>query len=308
MHWKDWDNKMKRKRLIKYLYKVVIALLLFTPPLSAKEAGKTTANFLLLPQSVKAIGMGDAGVATPLGASSIFYNPALLALPKEGVRTSFMYSSYIVDTSFGNAALSYSTPSFTVGAGFLYLRHAKIQGYDASANPIGMYEAEDLCAAISFSKELFEAFLIGASAKWVQSKIEKERAGALCFDIGALFCTPFLDIGVALQHQGDALKFMKEESPLPAIIRCGVSTNISKNFTISVDTIFPKHGERSIFAGGELSLGNIALRAGYKDTSEFEKHISLGVGFWSKRWKMDVAFSPTEELGNIYYISFTLRK
>jgi hypothetical protein len=219
-----------------------------------------------------------------------------------------MYSSYIVDTSFGNAALSYSTPSFTLGAGILYLQHAKIQGYDASANPIGEYGAEDLCAAVSFSKELFEALLIGASAKWVQSKIEKESAKTVCFDIGALFCTPFLDVGVALQHQGGGLKFIQEENPLPSVVRCGVCTNISKNFMIVADASFPKYGKRSICAGAEVCFANIALRAGYKDTSELEKQFSLGAGLWSKRWMLDIAFSPTEELGNTYYISLSLRK
>jgi hypothetical protein len=252
------------------------------------------------------MGMGGAGVAVPLGPSSIFYNPALLALSKEGVRTSFMYSSYIVDTSFGNAALSYSTPSFTLGAGILYLQHAKIQGYDASANPIGEYGAEDLCAVVSFSKELSEALLFGASAKWVQSQIEKESAKTLCFDVGALFCTPFLEVGVVLQHQGSGLRFIEEESPLPSLIRCGVCTNISKNFMIVADALFPKYGKRSICAGAELSLKNVSVRAGYKDTSELEKGICLGAGLWSARWGLDIAFSPTEELGNTYYISLLL--
>jgi hypothetical protein len=53
-------------------------------------------------------------------------------------------------------------------------------------------------------------------------------------------------------------------------------------------------------------LGNIALRVGYKDTSELEKRISLGAGLYSKRWGMDIAFSLIEELGNTYYISLNL--
>jgi hypothetical protein len=219
---------------MKHLYKIIgIGFLFFASSLSAKEAGEATATFLLLPQSARALGMGGAGTAIPLGSSSIFYNPACLALPKKGMQASFMYSSYIVDTSFGNAAFSYSTPSFTVGVGVLYLQHAKIQGYDEDANPIGEYGAEDICAAVSLSKELFEALLVGASAKWVQSKIEKESAKTVCFDVGALFCTPFLDVGVALQHQGGGLKFIKEESPLPSLIRCGVCANVSKNLMVS---------------------------------------------------------------------------
>jgi hypothetical protein len=207
---------------------------------------------LLLPQSARTVGAGDAGVAYPVGASSLFYNPASLAT-SEGVCASFMYSSYIVDTSFQNAALSYPTPFGTVGAGFIYLGHRKIKGYDEAANPLGTYTATDLCTILlSLAKEVLGDLCLGASIKWIKSRIEEESAQGFCFDVGALLCTPICNLGVVFQNQGGGIKFIEEESPLPSLIRCGVSANLTKHFMIMANVVFPKYGKRSIFAGAEL--------------------------------------------------------
>jgi hypothetical protein len=146
--------------MIKYLWIIVSLLLLFAHPLWAKKEGEATTTFLLLPPSARTVGVGGAGVAAPLGASSIFYNPASLAT-SEGVHATFMYSSYIVDTSFGNAALSYPTPFATIGAGFIYLGHGKIQGYDEAANPLGTYTAQDMCAVLSLAKNSKKGSALG---------------------------------------------------------------------------------------------------------------------------------------------------
>jgi hypothetical protein len=122
-----------------------------------------------------------------------------------------MYSSYIVDTSFGNVALSYSTPFATVGAGILYLEHKEIQGYDEGANAKGSYKAEDLCAIFSLSKEIVEDLSIGASAKYIQSKIEEESAQGFCFNAGALFCTPYARVGIVFAKSRRGSYICKEE-------------------------------------------------------------------------------------------------
>jgi hypothetical protein len=163
-----------------------------------------------------------------------------------------------------------------------------------------------VCSTL-FSKKLKKRLCLGASIKWIESKIEEEGADTFCFDVGARFDTPHLSFGVVLQNQGNGLKFIEEKSSLPSLIRCGVGTYLTKNFMIMADVVFPRYGKRNIFAGGELFLKNISLRAGYKDASELEKGICLGTGLFSKRWALDIGFSPTEELGNTYYISFSLR-
>jgi hypothetical protein len=109
-----------------------------------------------------------------------------------------------------------------------------------------------------------------------------------------------------LQNQGKGLVFIKEESPLPTLIRCGVHAKLSKNLTLSADALFPKHGKRSICAGATISFRGLSFRAGYKETSDLEKDFCFGAGVQSKVWALDVALSPTTGLGNTYYVSFSL--
>lgn len=91
-------------------------LLLAKPALSGPEAGRE--NLFLLGVDARALGMGGAYVSVTDGASSVYWNPAGLALLDKG-EASLMHVSLWENTIYDFAALAYPTldfGSFAIGA------------------------------------------------------------------------------------------------------------------------------------------------------------------------------------------------
>src|SRR6185437_12221378 len=70
----------------------------------ASGPGTTAADILNIGVGARAIGMGEAYVAQADDASSMYWNPAGLALMEER-QASFMYSQMVQDLTYSNGAI-----------------------------------------------------------------------------------------------------------------------------------------------------------------------------------------------------------
>src|SRR3989338_6448443 len=96
-------NKMNDKIVVRLLGVAALALVLPLSRLHAafnnNAAGTRSGQFLKLPVSAKAIGMGEAATAVADDANAIFYNVAGLArLDKKSGE--YMFSKYVEETNY----------------------------------------------------------------------------------------------------------------------------------------------------------------------------------------------------------------
>src|SRR5882672_2774589 len=130
-------NQMKR-----YLAcTAVVGMLIQGPsPIWAAGPGTTSADILKIGVGARAIGMGEAYVAQADDVSSLYWNPAGLALMQER-QASFMYDQMYQDMKFQNANIGIPLENGAIGGSLSYLSYGDIPGYDQTGNSIGNQKA-----------------------------------------------------------------------------------------------------------------------------------------------------------------------
>src|SRR5690242_3299611 len=102
------------------------ALLLHSVGLGwASGPGTTGADFLKIGLGARAMGMGEAYVAQADDVSSLYWNPAGLALMQER-QASFMYDQMYKDLKFQNANLGIPLENGAIGGSLSYLSYGSI--------------------------------------------------------------------------------------------------------------------------------------------------------------------------------------
>src|SRR5882672_5499886 len=132
-------NQMKR-----YLACTAVVGMLIQGPRLIYPAGPgtTSADILKVGVGARAIGMGEAYTAQADDVSSLYWNPAGLALMQER-QASFMYDQMYQGLSFQNANVGIPLENGAIGGSLSYLSYGDIPGYanDAAGTPIGNQSA-----------------------------------------------------------------------------------------------------------------------------------------------------------------------
>src|SRR5579864_762104 len=170
------------KRLLTYT--VVVGLLLPTQRgLWASGPGTTAADILKIGVGARAIGMGEAYVAQADDVSSLYWNPAGLALMQER-QASFMYDQMYQDLKFQNANIGIPLENGAIGGSLSYLSYGDIQGFDQNGVMTGNQTAYSGVATLG-AAWLGNQWSAGANVKGIQEKLADEKTTAAAFDLGA---------------------------------------------------------------------------------------------------------------------------
>src|ERR1700687_793931 len=102
----------------------------------ASGPGTTAADILKIGVGARAIGMGEAYVAQADDVSSLYWNPAGLALMQER-QASFMYDQMYQDLKFQNANIGIPLENGAIGGSLSYLSYGDIQGFDQNGAATG---------------------------------------------------------------------------------------------------------------------------------------------------------------------------
>src|ERR1700733_1844251 len=95
----------------------------------ASGPGTTAADILNIGVGARAIGMGEAYVAQADDVSSLYWNPAGLALMQER-QASFSYDQMYQDLKYQNASIGIPLENGAIGGSLSYLGYGDIQGFD----------------------------------------------------------------------------------------------------------------------------------------------------------------------------------
>ena len=297
------------------------ALTALRPP--AAE-GAETAAFLKISPGARPIAMGEAFTAVADDLNALAWNPAGLA--QMGRReTAFMHAELFADTRYDFLGYAHPLPGplrGTAALGLARLSQGDLEGRDESRRPTGSFTASDTAFQLALGSRLGSGPMLGASIKYLQSKIGGAQAEGLSLDLGVL--KPFrlseapVSVGLSVLNLGPGLRFAERSDDLPLTVSLGAGLGILSSMRLAADYRHrPRSGASQFGLGTEYSLlPALTLRAGY--AARLEKvpaasgagaFMGMGMGFGLRlgRAALDYSFTPAGELGHAQRLSLSTR-
>lgn len=315
----------------------ILLAALFLPPSAAwarNAVGITSANFLKLGVSPRAVAMGEAFTAVSDDVNALYYNPAGLGT-LERQELTLMYNRFVNDVTQQWGAYALPTKRFgTLALGFNMLRVEPFQAFTNNDVAIGTVDASDIAAVVGYGKEVgnLKRVSLGMSAKYISSKLASYRTSAVAFDAGALarygrqgvYETQWR-LGGGVRNMGPSMKFIDEGFPLPQSAHIGVARMAPLphpfediRYILSTEAAWPNDGLPYFNTGLEVRLvRELAIRVGYRTNQKAGLGVSAGLGFtslnkgftvaWFPEISMDYAFVSMGGLAQAHRLSFSIR-
>jgi hypothetical protein len=277
-----------------------------------EDAGTRGAQILKISVGAKAVGMGESYVAAADDVYASYWNPAGL-IHVESNQLGFMHNEWFEDIRY--EFLGYVHPIGDLGtlAGSVsYVSMGELDKTDEDGNSEGQFHPYDILLGLSFGKRLNDSISIGVNAKFLQEKIDEEKAQAFALDLGGLYFVPGsgLILGLNVQHLGSKMKFIEESFSLPLNVKVGAAYRlIDGALTFATDVNQPTDGDMNMGMGVEYKImGVLNLRSGYRYTVGGNdlgtaSGLRAGIGIEFRDYKLDYAFVPYGELGQAHRIS-----
>ncbi len=311
------------------LYKIIlnlgiIALLLILlsgQSTAGNRSGTTSATFLKIPTSARAVGIGGAQVAVANGVSSIPFNPAgMMTVTNYGV--GFTYTSWFADIQHSFVGVVKNFPGIgAVGMSITMLTTGDIVE-TTPLFPEGTgrnFRASDYAFSLAYARQVTDQFRVGINAKYIKSYLfnTEVSASTFAFDIGTLYDIAILrsHIGVSLNNIGKDIQYLEEQSSIPTALRFGVLVDVLKEANHQVITTLQisrlNDAEEQYNLGAEYVFNNmVALRGGYKfayDQEDFTGGLGLTMGTFGVDGTLDLAYNNFKYLPGTYSMTFELQ-
>jgi long-subunit fatty acid transport protein len=290
----------------------------------AKGPGTTSANFLKIGVGPRPVAMGEsfAGLADDINA--IAYNPAGLATLSRS-EASFMHNEFFEGVK--QEWLAYAHPSSlgTFAAGLNTVSVSEFDGFDNTGAAAGKVSSSDLSFTAAYAKDLKSLELpvnLGASVKYLSSRLDSERASAVALDLGGTYnVDESLRLGASVLNMGSKMKYMQESFALPLMGKLGASKKLplgKMGLIVAADGTFSNDRSPTGSLGVEFSpLSMLALRVGYRNNQDAGAGVSAGVGFkmlqgagtpeWLPELGLDYAFVDFGALEQTHRFSLSMR-
>jgi hypothetical protein len=301
-----------------------------------KDAASSAGQFLRLGADARSEAMAEAVHAECTDANAVYWNPAGLASLQYRHAT-ITHGSYYQNVFYDYASYAQPLPSIlgsssrerelrssqlgAVGASLIYLNAGPISEVDNTGNPTGgNFTPQDAAFMIGWGLPLTENFDIGASGKFISSKIQ-DSAETGAFDLGArlhflIFEMPYT-MSAGVQNLGGRLRYLQERNILPTTLTFGNSLHPTKNSVISFDMVAPRDGDPYPAIGGEYRIPfdpgmAFALRVGYTHRTVTNDlggatSLSAGAGASFSRFSVDYAWMPYGTLGDTHRFTLSYR-
>jgi hypothetical protein len=321
---------------------VIIITLLWAIQLIAQNPnlGTSGAQFLKIPISARAAGMGGAYVGICHDATSVFWNPAGIAQAKNH-SAHFSHTKWF-DTFNVNAA-SYIYNAGALGAfaaSMVSLGMAEMEvTTEFAPNGNGrFFDAMDLALGVSYARNLTDRFRVGLTARYIQQRIWNETATGISFDVGTQYQLDFkhLTLAMSMTNFGPDMKFdgpdlkvtyddhpnfpnrlvptrlETETYPLPLNFEFGIAMDIfTTQFAravVAIDAVHPNDNRERVHFGTEVSFyDRLFFRGGYKLNHDDEQY-NLGCGITAFvsgiLLGVDYAYSVYDILPDVHRVSF----
>lgn len=267
---------------------------------TVSNRGTTAGEFLMIPVGARATAMGNAVTAQVDDMTSVYWNPAGLALMTQG-GVAFESAKWLnaINFNYGAAAMPLAGGTFGVGITSLRTPEMEVRTVEEQDGTGETFAASSMALSFAYARKLTDRFAIGGTAKIITERIWHSAASGVAIDIGTTFVTPFKGVrlgasisnfGTKMQMNGDDLLITTDIDPnangnnesqrgnlrtdrfgLPLVMRIGLAGEVLKTkqarMTLAVDALSPNNSEQFVNIGTEIGLlGDLVmLRAGYNE-------------------------------------------
>lgn len=272
--------------------------------------------FLNMPPGARAIGQGDATVAdTLLGTEAMWWNPALLArLPKREIAVHNTQSLAFDANTIALAVPSKVLGTLAVSGTIVDFGSVPQTGPDPESPSGGTLGVYNYILAASYASPMGKRFNAGVTYKFIMLRNPcsgycgptwtDRKASTSAVDLGVQYLTPTklpVSLGLAIRNIGPDMqvKDAAQADPLPRLVQVGARVQVPlaalerNNASLELATDFfstNSMGEAVVGAGVTLGYRQIAfLQGGYKTGSDLTAGPSIGVGFRSGGFGLDIA-------------------
>ncbi len=299
---------------------IIILLIVLTVPLflSAEifpKVGTAGLQFLKLGVDARAIGMGKAYTSVTNDISSVYWNPAGLALTQKN-QILFSHTEWVADIQhefFATSRLT-SLGTFAVSVSLLHMDYMDITT-EENFGPTGeTFTCYDMAAGITYSNAFTDKFSFGITAKYLREALYEYSVDGMSIDFGSLYNTGWrnLTVGMALTNFGPDLQYEidkdndgeYDEDPFDLIDNDGdgaidedrpeIPFKIPMNFSLGLSADLYQYENHSFIGafqldscvdrvetyslGFEYKISSFSLRSGYQFQYD-EAGFSAGLGW-----------------------------
>lgn len=287
-------------------------LFLFSFPLSARQSGL---NLLEIGATPTDLARSEASVATPNGAASLYYNPALLVMSSNS-SISLGYTSWIAESNNIFGGINLRKGNRAIAFAFYTSGVSGLEQRDQPGESNGDFSIQYLSISGAYSHD-FDYFTAGISGHYLNEEIFPYRATGYAVNLG-LASSLYNDrvrIGASLLNLGEMDDLNQVPTELPSSFTFGVSADIiefthQKNqdlpilVSLMADYVIPTEDsklntnneynpkENYLNLGLALEIAKvIQISTGYK-TGNNTRPISFGVGFLTDKVDFNYALVP----------------
>jgi hypothetical protein len=305
---------MVRKTALAIVIAIALAPLTVTGE-PHSEAGTAGLAFLKLGVGARAVGMGEAFVATGEDASALYWNPAGISRLQGGHMT-LMHAEWFQDVRLEYVGAAWGRGSDAFGLSFTFNTAGEIERrVNPTQQPLGTFDAHDMAVGLSYARLLGQRLHLGGSFKILYEKIHLDDGWGWGLDAGLLYQPPLEDltVGASVLSLGPQMKLRQEKFDLPTAYKFGMSYHPALlsfqggDVLLAADLSKPVDNRLRIHWGAELRLRDLlALRTGYQMGYD-EKGVSAGLGLKQGRFRIDYAIVPySSDLGETHRISLEI--
>lgn len=294
-----------------------------------KKLAQTGFQFLSVNSDARAEAMAGAFTAFSGNSSTLFYNPAGLALTNKQYDLSLSRMEWIAGITYNSASFSFRPGQGEWGVFGLSILNIDygddIHGTQLSAIygdfvETGLLDAGALSIGLAYGRSLTDKFAIGGQVKYVTQHlgksyipgegVKKNLANAIAFDFGTHFATGFesLIVAVSIRNFSEEIRFEKENFQLPLTFSIGLGIDLlnfykeyNKEHTLNtyLDLVHPRSYPEFISIATEYGFRDqVFLRVGYK-TEQSLYGLTYGFGLKMFDVVVDYANAPFDNFDNV---------
>lgn len=309
---------------------LIMTVLIVTPASALEKVGTTSLQVLKIVQGVRGIAMGNATAATTRDAEAVWSNPGALTEIK-GRQAIFSQINMPADVHLNSVVLAKNwgdVQAVALHAVNLFTNDMKVRTWERPQGTGEYFNAWDLVAGGSYARKLTDRFSLGATVRYLHSRLEEETYDGVALDLGTLYKTGLrsMRLGMSIQNLGPDVKYSGtfldyrnriqndnvlveqeyEGANLPTMFRLGAAFDAFELFglkknpdygaQLSVEMNHPNDNSERLNVGAEGSYRNLLfLRLGGKFAYD-EESIAAGFGllipvFDAYKVKFDYAYS-----------------
>jgi len=288
---------------------------------AGNRSGTVSGQFLKLPLSARAVGMGGAQVALAEGVASIGFNPAgMLSISDYGFGAT--YTKWFADIQHSYMGVVKNLPDIgAIGVSVTFLATDDMD-VTTPQRPEGTgerFRASEYAFGVAYARQVSDKFMVGINGKIIQSYLYNTEIGAstFAFDVGTLYDIPILRsrLGVSLNNIGKDLQYLSEPYSLPTSLRFGVLVDVLDEGEHQLKTTFQisrnNDAAEQYNVGGEyIFSGVFALRGGWKfvyDAEDFTGGFGTNLSLMGITGKLDYGYNHFKFLPSTHSITLDIQ-